>query len=524
MSAQSVIIDDQVRFSQSSIWHAQREYYDKQGIAAWTGDVPFYITSNAHIGGTYAALVIRFIQDWLRREPSAIDHVFYVIELGTGSGQFSYYFLRQFERLCHSLKLDHIKFRYVMSDFTEANINFWKEHPGLNTFVEKGLLDYAIFDVEHDSEVRLVHSGDVISPKSLVNPLIVFANYLFDSVVSDVFNVEQHQLYESLVTMRTPRQNTKDGKPISWEKVDVSYKDVPLKPDYYEDPVFNQVLKGYEKDLESGAFFFPVGSLRVIRQLCALSNNKLLLLTSDKGHIDLSELEEESHPELDFHGSFSVMVNYDAIGRYFAERDGDYYMQCPRDAIVTAAFLLGADIEELTEFQFALDQMVSEFSPADYFNIYENIESKPESYNIDTLASALSLSRWDPGLFDDVTERISECIEDADADLIEYLKRYLHRVAENYYHMPGSNDTIFEVGTFFQEVSEFETALEYFEKSRQYFPSTWELEFNCGYCYVQLEDYAQAIPYIEKALAHNPKSSETKELLKEAKQKMLVTS
>lgn len=520
MSAQSVIIDNKVRFSQSTIWNAQREYYDKQGIEAWTGDVPFYITSNAHIGGTYAALVIRFIQDWLRREPAAIDHTFYVIELGTGSGQFSYYFLRQFERLRDSLQLSHIKFRYVMSDFTEANINFWKAHKGLNTFVDKGMLDFAIFDVEHDSQVHLIKSGEVISPMSLVNPLTVFANYLFDSVVSDVFNVEQHTLYESLVTMRTPKQNMSEGRPISWEKVNVEYKDVPMTEAYYEDTNFNNVLHSYERDLESGAFFFPIGSLQVIRQLCALSNNKLLLLTSDKGHIDLSELEEESHPELDFHGSFSVMVNYDAIGRYFEELGGDFYMQCPRDAIVTAAFLLGAEISELTEFQFALDQSVSEFSPADYFNIYENIEKEPENYNIDTLASALSLSRWDPGLYDDVTERISDCIDSADHDLIEYLKRYLHRVAENYYHMPGSNDTIFEVGTFFQEVSEFETALEYFEKSRDYFPSSWELEFNCGYCCYQLEDFAAAITYLEKAMAHNPKSSETKKLLKDARQRV----
>ena len=41
------------------------------------------------------------------------------------------------------------------------------------------MLDFAIFDVEHDLEVRLAKSGEVISPQSLVNPLTVFANYLF---------------------------------------------------------------------------------------------------------------------------------------------------------------------------------------------------------------------------------------------------------------------------------------------------------------------------------------------------------
>ena len=520
MVQKALIIEENTRFSQSKIWEAQREYYDKQGIEAWSGDVPFYITSNAYIGGTYATLVMRFIQDWLRTHPESKNHPFYLIELGTGSGQFSYYFLRHFSRLRDSLGLRDVKFCYVMSDFTEANVNFWKEHKGLAEFVDSGLLDFAIFDVEHDSEVRLVKSETVLSPKSLHNPMTVVANYLFDSVVSDIFNVEDGKLHESLVTVTSDDPNMQPNNPASWENVDVTFTDCEITNGYYSDEHFETVLKTYEEDLESGAFFFPIGSLRVIRQLRALCNDKLLLLTSDKGHIDLEEFEDEDHPELDFHGSFSVMVNYNAIARYFKNLGGDYFMQCPRDAIVTGAFLLGSDMKALPEFQFALDQMVSEFSPADYFNIYENIESDPDKCKIDTLASALSLSRWDPGLYDDISERISALIDDADGDLINYLKRYLHRVAENYYHMPGSNDTIFEVGTFFQEVSEFETALLYFKLSRQYFPSTWELEFNCGYCEFHLENYDNAIVYLNKALEHTPKSKETKYWLRSSQEKI----
>lgn len=522
MGTKAVVIEERKRFSQSKIWHAQREYYDQQGIEAWSGDVPFYITSNAYISGTYATLMIRFIQDWVRKHPDSVEHTFYVIELGTGSGQFSYYFLRYFDRLRHSLQLDHIKFCYVMSDFTEANVNFWREHPALKNFVDRGMLDFAIFDVEHDESVTLTESKKVISAKSLHNPLTVIANYLFDSVVSDVFNVEDGKLHESLVTVRTGPDNADGDKPKSWEKVDVTYDDVAISGDYYDDPLFNKVLHSYTDDLDSGAFFFPIGSLRVIRQLLALSKGNLLLLTSDKGHINIEELEDEAHPELDFHGSFSVMVNYEAIGRYFKLQQGDFYMQCPRDAIVTAAFLLGDKISACTEFQFALDQMVSEFSPADYFNIYEMIEDEPDECKLDTLASALSLSRWDPGLYDDVSERISDLIDEADQDLIDYLDRYLYRVAENYYHLPGSNDTIFAVGTFYQEIGEYEKALEFYEQSRQYFPSTWEVEFNCGFCYHQMEQYEQAIAYFKKALLHDAKSGETRNLIKEAEKKLIT--
>ena len=521
MTRQSVIIEQHKRFSESKIWHAQRDYYDTQGIEAWAGDVPFYITSNSYIAGTYAALVLRFIQDWLKQHPAARKHPFYALELGTGSGQFSYYFLKHFSRLRDLLQLEDIKFCYVMSDFTQNNVDFWLTHPGLAEFVDKGLLDFAVFDVEHDSDIRLIKSDIHINANSLSNPLTVVANYLFDTVVSDVFNMQDNELHESLVSMHTSKKNSVNGHPVSWPEVKVSYTDKPVKGAYYDDEQINAVLKSYEDDLSNGSFFFPIGSLRVIRQLMALSNQQLLLLTSDKGNIELEEFEDSAHPELDFHGSFSVMVNYDAIARYFEFLGGDYYMQCSRDAIATAAFLLGATIHDCPEFQFALDQMISEFSPADYFNFYENIEANPKTYKLDALASALSLSRWDPGLYSEVSPQISALLEkgDGDNDSIEYLKRYLHRVADHYYHMPGSNDTLFEVASFFQEVDDYSTALVYYDLSRAYFPSTWELEFNCGYCEFSLEHYDKAVEYFEKALAHKPRCQETKGWLKDAKRK-----
>jgi hypothetical protein len=518
MGLPSVIIESDVPFSESRIWSSQREYYDKQGIAAWAGEVPFYITSNVYMAASYAKLVLRFMQDWTRRNPDAKKHPFYLIELGTGSGQFSYYFLRQFIEMRQQLGLTDLKFCYVMSDFTQANVDFWRAHPDIRRYAKEGVLDFAIFDVENDDEVTLQESGQVISAKSLYNPLITVANYLFDSVVSDVFQVRDGELYECRTTTRTTEENYKNDAPVDWQEVSVTFEDYIVTGDYYQDPLFNQVLHSYKGDLENGTFFFPVGSLRVIRQLRALCNDKLLLLTSDKGFVGLDELEGEEHPELDFHGSFSVMVNYDAISRYFHLLNGDAVMQCPRDAIVTAAFITGEQFDQFIEMRWALDQYVSEFSPADYFNIYEHVQSHPELCALDTLSSALSLSHWDPGLYDDVSERISDLIEEADYDLINYLKKYLYKVAENFYLLPGCNDTIFAVATFYQEVMEYETALKYFQISRHYFPASWELEFNCGYCAFHLNRHEEALAFFNEALTFNPKSKETKHWIEDTKE------
>jgi hypothetical protein len=37
-------------------------------------------------------------------------------------------------------------FRYVMTDFTQHNIDFWLKHPPLVPLFEEGVLDCALFD------------------------------------------------------------------------------------------------------------------------------------------------------------------------------------------------------------------------------------------------------------------------------------------------------------------------------------------------------------------------------------------
>src|SRR5881409_4001505 len=123
-----IILEQNIRFSQSKMWTAQKNYYDQKGINAWDEDVPFYITSNPFIAREYAEVAIRFMQDWVQKNPSAIEHPFYLLELGSGTGQFSFYFLKYFIEIQKLLQLEKIKIRYIMSDVTDSSFNFWKSH------------------------------------------------------------------------------------------------------------------------------------------------------------------------------------------------------------------------------------------------------------------------------------------------------------------------------------------------------------------------------------------------------------
>src|SRR5436190_2796849 len=103
-SANKVVLEQHKRFSECMFFTMQREYFDQEGINAWVNQVPFYITSNPFIANCYAQLVISFIRDWTRKHPESKNHPFYIMELGTGSGRFSYYVVKTLEQMLKNLE------------------------------------------------------------------------------------------------------------------------------------------------------------------------------------------------------------------------------------------------------------------------------------------------------------------------------------------------------------------------------------------------------------------------------------
>src|SRR5262245_42805416 len=202
-----VVLERDRRLSESVLWKIQREYFDRRGIAVWSkGDVPHYITNNPFIARAYARLVLAWLRDW-QAAPGGAPSVpldpsqpVYCVELGSGAGRFAYQFLKQFGTLHARSVLKDLPFKYVMTAFTERNIRHRQDHPFLRSYVDSGRLDFARFDAERDTEIKLEISGTVLRPGAVKNPLAVMANSVFDSLPQDLFAVTGGQLHEGLVT------------------------------------------------------------------------------------------------------------------------------------------------------------------------------------------------------------------------------------------------------------------------------------------------------------------------------------
>jgi len=507
------ILEKDRRFSESMIWSAQRDFYHQQGVDAWVDEVPFYITSNPFIADCYANVIMAFIQDWCHKHPLANSNPFYILELGTGSGQFSFYLLKTLCEYRDKLKLDDIVLRYVMTDFTENNLKFWREHPALKPYVEKGILDFAVYDFEHDNKLILSESKSALTAKEIQNPAIVLANYLFDTLTSDVFSVSEEGLHESLVVLKADKANIGKNRPKNWQKVKMTYEEKSIKSPYYNDKDLDQVLFSYEQLFTDTHFLYPIGSLKGLQHLLKLSNGRLFLLTSDKGYTTIEQQDECEVPELDFHGSFSLMANYHAIAQFFKLHGGDAYMPTERDGLVTAVFASGMQFSEMPRTSEMLDKSIDGMSPTDYFNFYEYLLQTYSKLKLPVITSFLNFSHWDPMILEEVNDRIEALMEDAAPELITFLVKNLHKVAENFYYLPKVHDTLFDIAVFYQNAEHYEEAIHYFKESMRYFDPEFSHYFNLGLCHFYSEEKQQALDYFKKAEPLSPKSKELKEMM-----------
>ncbi|CAE8587877.1 unnamed protein product, partial [Polarella glacialis] len=85
----------------------------------------------------------------------------------------------------------------------------------------------------------------------------------------------------------------------------------------------------------------PIGGFKLLEAVGRLSGNRLLFLVGDKGHQDPAEFKGWRAPHLAVHGSFSFMVNFDAL-RIFFEHLGGFSQHTPyQDSFQCGVYSLG---------------------------------------------------------------------------------------------------------------------------------------------------------------------------------------
>jgi len=358
-------------------------------------------------------------------------------------------------------------FIYIISDSTPANVDFIRHHPSMQSFIRRGMVDFALIDAEKplksdmerevdgeyaercpsspsmDASIFLLHRRTHLTPNTNTKPIFLVANYVFSSLRADAFRIvrvpngqgephpddsrERHvesstsnqtppasrpshsklQLQECCLSVRAPTHTYvadpwHDSSLISrctyeWKYRDVRGASMPLPHqspvagkgqanvissldpsapapspiDYYsgQDSDLNSLLSTLiqqfvhhtmvERNERNSpalnvefdcAFMVPVGAIRCLRAVLALSHHNLVVLCGDKLYTRFEEMLHSAtqsatssatsvsddnsavasplrtarrFPHLALHGSFSFMFNMYILQLWMEQQYGD---------------------------------------------------------------------------------------------------------------------------------------------------------------------------------------------------------
>jgi len=82
----------------------------------------------------------------------------------------------------------------------------YRKRSELQYFVDEGLLDFAVFDCNKDTTIDLLEAKSTIGAGQGASAVILIANYIFDSLVSDTFRVVKGRLEEGLITLESKHE------------------------------------------------------------------------------------------------------------------------------------------------------------------------------------------------------------------------------------------------------------------------------------------------------------------------------
>ncbi|MFC1944175.1 tetratricopeptide repeat protein [Chloroflexota bacterium] len=513
------ILEQHKRLSQSLLWKLQRTFFEEHGIEAWRlGEVPHYITNNPFIAGAYAKVVIGFLKDCKNNAEASEEAAFkldhkqpvYIVELGAGSGRFAFHFLKQFLGLLRGSVFSDIPVKYVMTDFSERTLDYWRTHPWLQPFVEQGLLDFARFDCEQDNEPILTHCGDILSEGTVRNPLIILANYFFDSIPQDAFYINQGYIYESLVTLTCPQMQSDTSDPDLLNTVEITYDHRPVNGDYYHDSDFDQILRDYVDSLEDTMLLFPCTAVRCIRDLAKLSNGRLLLLSADKGYSRKEDVLGRGCPQFKVHGSLSMMVNYHAIGQYVLNQGCAVLQTAHRHkSLNVSAFTLGLPPIAAVETNQAYVEAIERFGPDDFYNLKKGVEKFYDSLTLPQIFAYLRLSGWDANIFLGCFPTLLGLVDSLSKLEQQELYRVILQVWDTYYPIGEEKDLAFSLGMLLYGMAYYPEALDYFEQSLLLYGRDISTVYNMGMCHYNLGQLETALACIDQVLALDPELKTT---------------
>ena len=506
-------LERDIPLSRSVIWRLQREFYVQRGLKAWTEDlIPNFITNNPFIAEIYARIVADFLGDCIaigqkHAKPVSAEAPLRILELGAGTGKFSFLFLRHLTALLRARSIGLETIRYCMTDCSESLLQSWHGNSYLSEFVQSGILEFELLQAGGELNPHFLNRKDA-ETSSAKGPLVVIANYVFDSLPQDAFVINNGKISESLVTT-TKSAGEEAGAHEALSNLQLSYRNVGLAPDRYADPSWNQILELYRTRLQAATVLFPGEALKTLRQLGSLSDGTMLVLAADKGYAHEEDLSlSQGLPALEFHAAsccFSQMVNFDAIGKYF-EADGGEALTPGKHftSLNICAFLLGGRGHQFLATRKVYCEAQAAIGPDDVFTLLAWLNAHMEEMSVPQILSTLRLTRWDPIALMRMFPILARQLRNVVAERNDLHDAVVRVWANHYPVSPGENVIAFNCGVILLELRFYEEAMSMFKASQQILGASAATSYNLGLCSMALGRPSEALAFMAEACNLDP--------------------
>lgn len=526
--------------SHSILWEQMHTYYDEMGLEIWEDElVPSQITSNTYLANIYAHSIVAQINDYRASVTasafSSKKEPFYIIEMGAGHGKFSFYMLKALAELLKIYNLNINSICYVMTDISEKNIQYWRKHPALQEFIQNKTLDFALYNALTNTTIDLQLSQTSIKAKQLTKPLFVICNYIFDTLPQDAFQVQDGKLYETELVIQTKPQTQEQVEHL-FENNEYIFKQNCVSENYYPHSnsdyfsLLNKILTQYVHSFNEASFLLPIGGIQAIEQFTQFSQSATMVLVADKGISAPSLLEGLDSPDISYHASVSMMVNFDALARYTELRRGISLLMPDQSSDFQVAHFIYNAHYSIVNSQAAFKMSLSSFSPQDLFNLFYKDDEPNKAFNsLDELIAIMNLADWDPSLFYSYYPQLLSNLEETEKNELTIahilaIKRGLDKVWSRFFKLEKEQDIPYAMAAILYSIESFEKAIEFYQHSLVEFGENEEVFYNIAIAYQALEDIPNAIKYTQKSLDFDKNYKNAQNLMKELRELTLHES
>ena len=262
-------LEEPTALSESVLWSLQREYFQREGhprLGA-AASVPDMITTNAVMGAAYARMVATFLREWRSRRSDATADPSHIVEIGAAPDASPTISSRSSSRASTFLCCSDVTVRYVMTDLPGGNVDRWRRHPYLPTprSTPDGSTSPPSTPHGPDRSISSSPARSSVHGRTTA-PLVVVANYLFDSLPLDAFLVDGRR------ARRVPRRRHRDGfRSRSAPELDDIELDWSRRPigdaPRYLDAELEELLRTVTAGAAPRSVLFPTYGIHLLREL-----------------------------------------------------------------------------------------------------------------------------------------------------------------------------------------------------------------------------------------------------------------